>query len=83
MKKFIYFLGWLFNTKKWDAWTIRMWSYLLIAVAVYFVTDVFLYASLTFLTFQMGDMLFGVFVIKYEQYQREQDKIFAELSHKD
>jgi len=83
MKKFIYFLGWLFNAKKWDSWTIRMWSYLLFSVAVYFVTDVFLYACLTFLTFQMSEMLFGVFSSKYEQYRREQDKIFAELSHKD
>jgi len=79
MKKFIYFLGWLFNTKKWDAWTIRMWSYLLISVAVYFVTDVFLYASFTFLTLQMSEMLYGVFASKFDQYQKEQTELFNEL----
>jgi len=83
MKKFMYFLGWLFNVKQWDSSAIRNLGYIIVALGVYFVTDNTAYATITFLLFLMFELLvMGILKNKWDQYHKEQEKVFDELSQK-
>lgn len=80
MKKIIYFLGWLFNIKQWASHTIRNLGYLVVALGVYVFTDNTSYTLLIFSSFILFElMVMGILVSKWEQYNREQNKVFNDL----
>jgi len=80
MKKFIYFLKWLFDIKSWKSYNIRFTLYTLTGVLVSIFAKEFWYGPLVVFVLMFGELTIDHFIVsKWKEFNEEQNKIFEKL----
>ena len=84
MKKYFYFLSWLFNFKKWKSHNVRFFLYALVGVLVSMFVETLWVGPLTVFVLMTAELTIDHFIIsKWKEYNEEQNKIMRELSAED